>query len=292
MPCYHPLKGFRKASGGITWTPSEGYVDLPMEVPCGQCVGCRLERSRQWAARIMHECAMHDDNAFLTLTYDDAHLPKDLSLDKSHFRGFIKRLRARHNGRISYFHCGEYGEENGRPHYHAILFGIGFPDKYLYSTNGRGDKIYCSSFLSSVWRYGNAMIGNVTFESAAYCARYCLKKVTGDAADEHYRRVTEDGEVVWLEPEYASMSLRPAIGKTWFQLYGDDVIGRDSIVVAGREARVPRYYDKLRVEEELKPQKFNRKLKALEHKSDQTPERLAVREEVKLAATKQLKRSL
>jgi len=296
MPCYKPIQAFRSSGGGVTFRRPEGFIDLPSaEVACGQCIGCKLDRARAWGLRIMHECSLHERNAFVTLTYDDAHVPRDGSLNKKHFQDFMKRLRARHNGRISYFHCGEYGEENGRPHYHAILFGIDFPDRQHFNTNGRGDRVYISSFLSSVWGFGNSIIGNVTLESASYCARYCLKKVTGDRADDHYKRVLEDGEIVWLQPEYATMSVAPAIGKLWFEKFADDVLPRDACVAGGSEMKVPRYYDKLRKRRdalELKSAKKERRLAATERSGDNTPERLRVREEVKLAAISSLKRSL
>lgn len=292
MPCYTPLEGFRKRGGGITWSPRDGYTDLVVQVPCGQCVGCRLERSRQWATRIMHETKMHDDSAFVTLTYSDEHLPKDLSLRKSDFQKFIKRLRHTVDNKVSYFHCGEYGETNGRPHYHAILFGIRFRDMVLHSRNGRGDRVYTSQTLEDVWQLGFATVGEVTFESAAYVARYCLKKVTGDLAAEHYRRVSPDGEVYYLEPEYATMSLKPGIGLKWFESFSKEVEERDGVVVDGALRKAPRYYDKLRGKEAMKVVKRKRKFAALEHAADQTPERLEVRRTVKEAQLKALKRSL
>lgn len=292
MPCYSPLKGFKGVSGGISWTPSVSYVDLSMTVPCGQCIGCRLERARQWACRIMHESQLHLHNSFVTLTYDQEHLPPDLSLRKSDFQKFMKKLRRRSDERISFFHCGEYGEVNGRPHYHAILFNCHFADRVPYSTNDRGDQLYTSDFLSSVWGLGSCWLGSVTFESAQYVARYCLKKVTGDRAWDHYRRVDpESGEIYWILPEYATMSLRPAVGQAWFEKYGDDVRNYDGVVTNGRLGGSPRYYDKLRGRAAMKPVKRERVFRALKHADNNTEERLAVRKKVKEAALKLLARS-
>jgi len=272
------------------------YVDVPMEVPCGQCIGCRLERARQWAVRMMHEAQMHDSNVFLTLSYDDEHLPADGSLRKKDFQDFIKRLRKRSDAKIAYFHCGEYGESNGRPHYHAILFNVFFADRVEFGKSERGDQLWTSAFLTSIWGKGHALLGSVTFESAGYVARYCLKKVTGDRACDHYRRVSPDGEIYYLEPEYATMSLKPGIGEAWFKKYGGDVRNYDGVVYDGRMQGAPRFYDKLRRRSEgrdaMRYVKRKRVLKALEHAADNTEKRLAVKKAVKVAAMSMLKRSL
>lgn len=298
MPCYRPVKGFRGVDGGISWRPAVSFVDMPMEVPCGQCIGCRLERSRQWAVRMMHEAQCHEHKSFITLTYDDEHLPRDWSLNKVHFQKFMKRVRKKFSGRrISYFHCGEYGEENRRPHYHAILFGLDFPDGVVVDRSVDGSPIYESATLAALWPYGFSTVGAVTFESAAYVARYVLKKVTGDAAIDHYRRYDpESGEVYYLQPEYCTMSLRSGesrggIGADWFCRFAEsDVVSRDAVVFNGVLQRPPRYYDKLRGREAMRAVKRERVRGAVEHVVDQSPERLAVREEVKRAQVSMLKR--
>lgn len=293
MSCYRPLKGFKKPEGGIGWSPAGSYQDLPISVPCGQCVGCRLERARQWSVRMMHECSLHDDNCFLTLTYSDEKCPKDGSLRKSDMQKFWKRLRRRLEPlRISYFYCGEYGDVNGRPHYHAIVFGFKPPDLLKKGLNGQGDPLFKSSFLEELWSFGFVTVGNVTFETCGYVARYCLKKVTGDIAEDHYKRVTPDGEIYWIVPEFANMSVRPAIGKEWFAKFGDDVRNYDGVVQSGRLGGSPKYYDKLRGRVQMRPVKRKRVFKALEHADNNTPERLAVREEVKRASISLLKRSV
>ena len=109
MPCYSPLKGFKsKESGGIVFKRSKEAGEA-MEVACGSCLGCRLDRSRMWATRIVHEASLHDDqhgNSFITLTYDDDHLPDDEGLKKSDFQRFMKRLRKAMPQRIRYLMCG------------------------------------------------------------------------------------------------------------------------------------------------------------------------------------------
>lgn len=298
MPCYRPLKGFKAVGGGITWSPRQGYVDQPMEVPCGQCIGCRLERSRQWAVRIMHEASMHEDNVFVTLTYDDEHLPYRGCLQKQDFQKFMKRLRKKFRGRISFYHCGEYGDENWRPHYHAILFGVDFADRVFYSENGRGEKLYTSETLSGLWGRGLAVFGDVTFESAAYCARYCVKKVTGDAAVLHYQRVDAvSGERYQLPPEYATMSLKTSdgvggIGFRWLQKFGKEVEDDDSVVMRGREMLPPRYYDKKRDKMAMKQVRKLRIRGAYSQPGELSEARRVVKEKVKLAQVQFLRRKV
>lgn len=228
MPCFRPLD------------PSKFRVhtlDRPgTQVPCGQCIGCRLERSRQWAVRCMHEASLYDENSFVTLTYDDEHLPPGRSLDVSHFQKFMKRLRKVRSGeKIRFFHCGEYGETTSRPHYHALLFNCGFQDRKFFS-GAEDRKLYTSDVLSKLWPFGFSTLGSVTFESASYVARYVMKKVTGVKAREHYGG---------RKAEYITMSRRPGIAAEWFNLFRGDVYPLDRVVCRGKDSRPPRFYDKL-----------------------------------------------
>lgn len=197
--------------------------------------------------RCVHEAQMHEENSFLTLTYAPEHLPSDGSLDVVHFQQFMKRLRKNQSGKtIRFFHCGEYGDLNGRPHYHALIFGHDFKDKEVVSVNKQGQKLYGSEALKKLWPWGHSSIGTVTFQSAGYCARYVVKKITGEAAKEHYERVDQEtGEITRLKPEYTTMSRRPGIGKDWFEKYGSDVYPNDYVVIDGKKHPPPRYYDKL-----------------------------------------------
>lgn len=291
MTCYHPLHGYRSKelteSGKyhIVFSPKDGYVDLPMTVPCGQCIGCRLSRSKQWAVRCMHEASFYDRNCFITLTYNDDNLPKDGSLKLSHFQNFMKRLRKDAGVGVRFYHCGEYGPKHGRPHYHAILFNFDFSDKdYLFSS--QGEKIYRSAALEKLWPYGFSSIGDVTYESAAYVARYIMKKVVGKGAEDYYRG---------RKPEYTTMSRRPGIGKAWFTEFYEDVFPDDFVIVNGRKQSVPRYYDSLY--EHTYPSDFE-SVKLRRCKRNKSPEviwnnsfdRLAVRKEVLQAKLDRLKR--
>lgn len=238
MPCYSPLRawrGTRQASGkrSVVFNERDAAIPGKLELPCGQCIGCRLERSRQWAMRCLHESELYLENCFITLTYDEAHLPKDGSLDVRDFQLFMKRLRKAYpNRRIRFFHCGEYGEKFGRPHYHACLFNFDFKDKVLYNIRN-GNKLYVSSELNDLWGHGNCMIGDVTFESAAYVARYIMKKVLGDNSDAHYGG---------RKPEYTTMSRNKGIGYAWFEKFQTDVFPRDEVIVRGVKVKPPRYY--------------------------------------------------
>lgn len=295
MPCYHPLQAYRKAYyGGITFDKKLGTV--PLKLPCGQCIGCRLERSRQWAMRCMHESSLHNDNCFITLTYDNEHLPADGSLKKEHYQKFMKRLRKHFkNQKIRYYHCGEYGEKHFRPHYHAILFGIDFYDKQYF--NGQGENsLYISPTLNKLWRFGFSTIGSVTFESAAYVARYIMKKVNGKNAKEHYERVNIDtGEVYHLTAEYNTMSRRPGIASDWYDKYKDDVFPSDFITMNGKKLKPPKFYDRIyEIEDPDAYEKLKRKrmLDIQKVMSDNTQERLKTKEIVKKAQLNKLVRSL
>lgn len=242
MPCFRPLEGYRARTPNktgkysVVFNVRDGYHDLPIKLPCGQCIGCRLERSRQWAIRCVHEAQLHDHNSFITLTYDPENLPKSGSLIKKDFQDFMKRLRKHFSDtKIRYFHCGEYGENLGRPHYHACLFNLDFTDKKLWKQSDGGN-LYVSETLSTIWGKGLCVTGAVTFDSAAYVARYITKKITGELSEAHYQ-----GRL----PEYTTMSRRPGIGKNWYTKFQSDTYPSDSVISRGREMKPPKYYDKL-----------------------------------------------
>ncbi|MDH4290371.1 MAG: hypothetical protein OEV65_16655 [Aquincola sp.] len=282
----------------MSFSPRTGYIDLPVKLACGSCIGCRLDRSQAWAVRVVHEAQFHPVNVFVTLTYRPKSLPPGGTLVKKDVQDFLKRLRKWHGGRLSYFMCGEYGEQLSRPHYHLILFGVDFTDKTPWKKSSQGDQLYVSATLERLWGHGFTSVGDCTFQSAAYCARYVMKKITGDMAVDHYTRIDPDtGEVHQLQPEYLAASLRPAIGKRWIEKYSTDVYPSDSCVVEGRERRVPRYYDKRLAE--ASPEVYSkvrdarmRRAGRLKARANAAPERLAVREEVAHAKLLLLKRGL
>lgn len=256
MTCLYPRTAYRSmivnANGKRNLVFSKkalADLDQPVTVPCGKCVQCRLKRSREIANRLIHESKFHECNSFITLTYDDQHLPTDRSLDVEVFKKFMKRLRKRlsnKNIKIKYYHCGEYGELNDRPHYHAIIFGYDFPDRELYKKNKFGDKLYTSEELSKCWDFGFVTVGDLTFESAAYVARYCVKKINGEKADKHYTRVGTDGNLYRVKPEYATGS--QGLGLDFLKEYTSDIYPHDYVVYSTKKntykMKPPRYYDK------------------------------------------------
>jgi len=239
----------------------------------------------------MHESQLHRFSSFVTLTYSDDHLPYGGVLHYRHFQLFCKKLRKRH-GPFRFFMCGEYGDNLYRPHYHAALFGVGFPDRYPWRKSSAGFQLYRSPFLESVWDFGTAEIGELSFDSAAYVARYCMKKRTGKSADEHYARIVPDtGELISLVPEFARMSLRPGIGAQWLDKYVDDILPRDAVVMEGKQVPIPRYYLD-RVSEDQRSAYVLRRYAASEGGVDSSPERLRVREIVARAGVSFKTRSL
>lgn len=296
MTCYKPLTAYRTPSGGITFNEYAGYKDIPLKLPCGRCTGCRLERSRQWAVRCMHEMQMHDQNTFITLTYNDENLPSPPSLNVNHYQLFMKRLRKNSGKKIRFYHCGEYGENLSRPHYHSILFGHEFNDKKYYRTVGE-NRLYTSETLEKLWGHGFCVIGDACFDTAAYVARYILKKQTGPKSDTHYQYIDPiTGKSHALKPEYTTMSRRPGIGKTWIDKYSTDVFPADFVITNGHPSKPPKFYDdqfsKIHPEgfEDIKLRRIRRAQKPTV-KCHSTSERLAVRETVKQAQLQHHKRN-
>lgn len=262
MPCYKPLIGWRSDERNengkfpVVFSLPKGK-DLPeTSIVCGRCIGCRLEKSRQWAMRLVNESTLHSQNCFITLTYNDENLPSDMSLDKKVFQDFMKSLRHKIAPiKIRFYACGEYGVDQellkegiyaiGRPHYHAIIFGYDFPDRVPLSRSPDGKMLYESAELNKVWGNGFASLGTVEFDSCAYVARYCMKKITGDDAIDHYQYFDpESGEIHLREPEFPLMSRRPGIGKKYFEKFKTD-FEKGFITVNGRKVQLPKYYDQL-----------------------------------------------
>lgn len=287
MPCYSPLHGYRarrpSASGKyqVVFNSRHGMIDLPMTVPCGQCIGCRLERSRQWAIRCVHEAQMHDDNCFITLTYDERTIPENNSLNLRHIQLFCKRLRKK-VGKFRYFHAGEYGNSTYRPHYHMLLFGYRPRDLRHYKTSEIGHPLYTSKLIDETWGLGKCFLGDVSFDSAAYVARYIMKKVTGEMAEGYY-----EGR----KPEYITMSRNKGIGESWLQRFKNDIYRHDHLVCNGKVMRAPRAYDR-RIEftdpSLIEKIKRRRKVRA----KVWTQEQLDTSRLVKLAQIQSLKRGL
>lgn len=298
MACFYPLDAWQNPhSGELRFKDPRVSHWKYMRLPCSQCSGCRLEYSRQWAVRCMHEASLYgENNSFITLTYNEEFVPHDFSLRPKDFTDFMKRLRAHFAPqRIRYYMCGEYGELHQRPHFHACLFNCYFSDRYAWRKSDSGETLYRSPTIEKLWTFGHVEMGDVTFESAAYVARYMMKKVRGDMAHEHYKVVdSETGEIYWRVPEYARMSLKPGIGAAWFDKYKAEVFPLDRVVSRGIEVTPPRYYlDLLRREDEAmyKAIKEERYKNGKEVSTDNTVERLRVKEVVHRARVSKLKRN-
>jgi len=299
MGCEFPVKAYRteevSPSGKrlMTFNPlralnSQNWILLP----CNSCMGCRLERSRQWAVRMMHESKQYDQNCFITLTYSNEAVPQDFSVDLRHWQLFMKRLRKSLPQRLRFFACGEYGDENLRPHYHAIIFNHDFNDKQLHSYNQQKDPIYTSTLLSNLWQQGHTTTQDVTFKSAAYVARYCTKKINGALAPDHYSRVSPvDGNTYNVKPEFAVMSRRPGIGTGYVEQFKSDFYPCGYLVVNGVKQSPPHFYISKLSEEEQETLKRQRKHRSIYDKEN-TMERKMARSAVLAARITNLKRKL
>lgn len=280
MQCFSPLTAWRLADGGISFVERGKNLVGEVRLRCGQCIGCRLNRANAWAVRCVHEAQMHEFNSFITLTYDEAHLPMHGSLHYPDFQAFMRRMRKRLKVPIRFFMCGEYGEQFDRPHYHALLFGVGFTDLRQSNSVYADRPIYRSPILESLWPFGMSTVGEVNLATAQYCAQYSVKKITGDKAHDHYSRVDPaTGEIVQVVPEFGRMSLKPGIGATWLAKFAPDVFNWDNVVINGKVLPVPKYYDKVLTEshgKEFGEMEYGRQMRERDpHES--SDERLAVK---------------
>jgi hypothetical protein len=308
-----------------------------IELKCGKCKGCRLDRSRDWAIRLMHEKHIFPEAIFVTFTYDDEHLPPNGTLVDKDFRLFMKRLRKKYQGvksvvmpngktqnPIRYFMSGEYGTKRGRPHYHAIIFNYRpFDEVPCKQTplNPLGDAFYTSSQLTKTWGNGYVNYSEVTQESCNYVAQYIMKKVTGEMAEDHYKRYVEPytdhetGEIldyIKLKPEFSAMTTQPGIGYFFYKKYPEMLhpdIDRTTVKSKKgiKEVAVPRYYlkqlQKTNAEQaHLVTEKRRDKMELSEAKdaqrlkdglpSEKSPERRRVQRIVRDATVKSLQRRL
>lgn len=346
MPCYQPLerieftnsnymnKNGKISKKAIVLSCNKNYEDVTngqeikrMLIPCGQCIGCRLDYSREWANRGYLESLLHEQNYFITLTYDDNHLPmaefkehegkiyiKDDTwkgtLVKKDLQLFFKRLRDR-IPKFTYLACGEYGEEGERPHYHAILFGAKLPTESFYKPRLINKEwYYQNKIIEECWvtsegrnkkgePLGISNISEANWNTIAYTARYVVKKQTGIYANEEYAKKGQ-------EKEFITVSKNPAIGKEYFNLHHMDIMESDKVMIHNKtgtyECTRPRYFDKLIEkyhEEELEKTKDKRRKRAeeLAKIKDKTTslrrkEQMKIEERTKKQKTHSLKRTI
>lgn len=296
MTCYSPLKAYKSKEVHhktgrqkiVFKRPEEGWIDIELQLPCGKCIGCRLDKKREWAMRCYHESTLYDRNAFITLTYDNENIPHNWGLNHRDFQLFMKRLRKQVDQPIRYFMCGEYGEL-GRPHYHAIIFGYNWSDRVLITE--KPEKLYGSASLTETWKKGFTTIGEVNFQTASYVAGYVAKKLDGPRKYDNLLNLDEETGVLYeIQPEYAKMSRgrngKGGIGKGWLDKWKTDAYPSDFVIINGKKQRPPRYYDQQLTEEELFSIKHERVKFIAEHPDDFSPERLAAKKAITLKQQK------
>lgn len=233
----YKIRFLRHIEDQTEWKLREKYGDDLLMIPCGKCDSCIEKRTRDWAVRCCLEAANYENNCFITLTYNPKFIPVK-GVSKKDFQSFIKALRNEFGEGIRYYGCGEYGEKSFRPHYHLILFNFFPPDAVKEYDNPYGGFYYSSKILNRIWKYGFVSIGDVSFNSCAYVARYCNKKIKNFGRDTG----------VIANPEFSLMSLRPGIGYSYFLDHKDSLIATDTIYAAvGDKFKVGsnRYFDKL-----------------------------------------------
>lgn len=315
MACTRPLKAWKYGthpSGKQKLVFKDPGPQYEMqEVPCGKCESCKLDYSREWATRVFHEMQVTKVGCFLTLTIDDDHMVREsfvydgvtyppFSVYKRSVQLFLKRLRKemslvrvnpetgrrkRYYQKFRYLACGEYGDGRKRPHYHLCIMGLDFPDKRYWKTSDSGAILYRSAVLEKLWHYGFSSIGEVTWQTAAYVARYTFKKSKKRGSYEFVD--TSSGEIHELMPEFLLMS--KGVGLDWWLKYGSDTDKDYLVVDRDKKVKVPRYYDKQREKkdpESLVEIKAERERQAKERVIDN----LGGREVVKSAQVKMLKR--
>lgn len=308
MACFRPLEAYQDDAGGAPrlggyWAGENGRY---LELPCGHCAGCRMDRRLEWSIRCTHEAQLYDSNLFVSLDYAPEKLPESRSLEYRDVQLWLKRLRKACKGvtrivtkdrprgyyPVRFFLSGEYGSQTLRPHWHAILFNLAFKDQ-VRLFNGT----YQSDIADELWSKGRCVIGDVTASSISYVAGYTTDKLYGRGKNEAYEVVdVSSGEIKERRPELVSMSRSPGIGHWWYERYARDLFGtenapHDFAVVEGKQRKVPRYYWRLFGEsgnpfvvEEVREQRI---AKAGEvDKSEETRERRAVREESLLRRVK------
>lgn len=304
MACYRPRWAWSSLavnpSGkrSLVFEQAKGLPDSLMQIDCGYCLGCRIDKSIEWSIRVCHEMKYHARNCWLTLTYDDHHVSKDGQLVPGDLKKFIKALRKHFGPGVRYFACGEYGDQLSRPHFHICLFDVDFGQDRREVKKRNEFPVFRSETATKLWGRGHVEIGLLTRKSAGYTARYIMKKINGDMAETHYAKFNPaTQEMYLLIPEFIRVSTRPGLGYRFFDDHKDgNWFDRDSCILEGKEFPIPKYYDKLMERynpERMAAVKAKRIAKALARDpNEQSDSRLRVREEVKQAMTSTLSRQL
>lgn len=333
MACTNPRPGWLVVSRTgeqifTTRQPSgrEHYSE-PMTVACRKCISCQLSKSSEWAVRSMNEAYLYSANTFITLTYRNSSLPlvpgtSVPTLHHPHWQQFMKDLRRNVTGvdevphwkagqfnaktgrpypdthtPIRFYMAGEYGSKRGRPHFHALLFNYQFPDLRFHRKTKQGFNVYRSAILEDLWPHGFSEVGEVTFKSAAYVARYIMEKKYGDDAFAKYCAAIDSktGELLFRSPEYNQPSTSPGLGRGWIERFSTQVLTHDAVFLDGRSFRPPRYYDVFHAAvapQEILHCKALRSIEAQKLLDDNTPERLQDKAEIARRSAQRLVRTL
>lgn len=277
MACYSPMNMLIKKKYQI--------------IPCGKCIGCRLEKRRQWAVRATLEAKMHVENIFATLTYRDDALEiwnVHPTLVEEHLTKFWKRLRQeliRHpekftkdsEDELRYLASGEYGDESNRPHYHALIFGLDFKDKKIDRQTG-DNYLYHSDYLDSIWTHGYCTIGSVSYSSASYVAKYAMKN------DSHHKEIWNE---IGVEPQFCRMSRRPALGLKWLEKHHADVYPSDELIINNQKMSSIKYFDNVYAAgNELLMQSIKQQRQKKAGEQSTSKKQLQIKQKVKLAQLK------
>lgn len=252
---YKSFKANENGKHPLTPNPKEGFERVT--IPCGKCLECRLKKAKEWSIRCCHEAKYHKESCFLTLTYDESHVPYNngvRTLEYKDVQLFLKRLRkelSTYGIKIRYFCGAEYGGKLGRPHYHMILFGFIPKDLVKFRQSYSGLPIYRSKFLEKHWRCGFVFVGTATGMSAGYVARYTLEKF----------KKKEEGFYEFRQKEAIRMSRRNGIGFNWISQFWKNVCSVGYIIHDNIKSSIPRFYRN--VIERNDPKKFAKLKKRL-----------------------------
>lgn len=244
MPCTSPLAVYRDHTGKVQFKRPDLHRPDMFRIDCGMCTDCRLSKARDWSLRAAHEAEVCGGKAmFCDLTYANAPSTGVQKHDPRHFLKSLRNgLRYKTTDQIRYFGVGEYGEKFARPHYHVMLFNLGDPKRYFLKKSKKGTNLYRSPLIEKHWKHGYVTVSDFTPEAAAYAARYTMKKITGEAATDHYLRENPDGTHTIQNPEFQFQSM--GLGLRWIQKNYREVFARDSVIYNGKEYPVPKYYDR------------------------------------------------
>lgn len=311
MACFHTMKAYRLRNGDLSFKPKNDYKEI-LEIPCGKCIGCKLDHANDWATRCWCEMQSWKNNCFITLTYDNEHIPENGLLNKEDLQNFMKRLRYYHQGieewtnprtkrkenPIRYLACGEYGP-NGtrRPHFHILIFNWKPKDMKFYKENHAENRIMISKEITRIWGKGFITVGELTYKSACYVSRYCTKKMFNGVKNKDLKKAE-------IQPEFILMSRNGGIGIKYWENYQKLIMKQDGILIKQgdkvKNKRIPRYFEKkLQEQNEEKYEKYKTKkmikgkkaiAKTLEKTSLTESEYKRMQERILIERTKILKR--